>query len=221
MTAPAVNPAGATWRTRAACKWQPDRTDLWFSAAPSERRMAAHICLSHCPVFVQCDALRKRQPCGESVHAAVLYDAHPGEPRPVVRQPNPDEVVCRACNSMARPKQTRRPGRPRHTRGEVCGTAKGIDQHRRDKTPLCEPCRVERLAMTVRVDARRNGFPDADAYTAAITTIRRLAAARYTDREIGAQTGMQARKVRNLRRINDIPSLVHADEWRNDRGVAA
>jgi hypothetical protein len=198
------------WTTRAACRWRADRPDYWLSANPAERRIAAHICLNHCPVFVQCDTQRRVQPCAQAVQAAVLYDSDTIDPQPVIKQPNPDAVRCGACGTT--PKAVSKRGQmeaaPRTVDLPQCGTLTGVAQHRRAGTDLCAACTAaERVAVADRL-ARRHGYPTAAAYGRDVATVRRLAGEHYTDREIAAQMGVAISRVRNVRRTNSIEAGV-------------
>jgi hypothetical protein len=215
---PTATPDAAHWTTRAACRWRAGRPDFWFSVIPAERREAAHICLNHCPVFVECDAQRRLRPCGQAVHAAVLYDSDMLSPQPVVNQPNPDAVACGACGTTtkARSKRGQLEEAPHIIRMPICGTATGVDQHRQAGTPLCGPCDAADRALTADRLARRHGYRDAATYERDVSTVRRLAYEHYTDREIAAQMGVATRRVRNLRRANDITAGVgRGGSWAN------
>jgi hypothetical protein len=206
------------WTARAACRWRADRPDYWFSPVPAERRTAAHICLNHCPVFVQCDQQRAARPCGQAVHAGVLHDSDMLSPQPVVNQPNPDAVACDACGTTtkARSKRGQLEDAPHIIRMPICGTATGVDQHRQAGTPLCDACTAADRALTADRLARRHGYPNAAAYGRDVATVRRLAGEHHTDREIAAQMGVATRRVRNLRYANGIDAGVgRGGSWAN------
>lgn len=120
-------PALDNWMRLSVCRAEPD---LWFSE-PS-RRLAIHICRTHCPVRDQCEADAERIPCTHGVQAGVVYDQF-GEP--MEQQPKPSNRSCPTCAAM-RPADTRKPP----SNWPDCGTCNAYRRHCHRNERACEPC---------------------------------------------------------------------------------
>lgn len=114
-----------------ACRADPN---LWHSEAPADRRLAIHICQSHCLVRDWCAALADRIPCAHAVQAGVVHNRY-GER--MEQQPKPSSKDCAVCcAARLAAVDTRKPP----TLSGQCGTYNGYRRHTRRHERSCVPC---------------------------------------------------------------------------------
>jgi hypothetical protein len=212
-----------SWETRAACRHNPD---LWASGFTHQRAFAIHICVTHCPVYRQCEAGVAVRPCPGTVQAGVLYnDAI--RPAPAKRQPSASGRHCAACAEVkALPAKPAPQSKPT-SRWPDCGTARAYKRHIKRREKACAPCReAERVASKQRradrkaangvadtaapspVDTGRRGGlgnrPPDPVYQQRVTVVAQLAGQQWPDRHIAEHLQLTQWQVRHLRRTNNI-----------------
>lgn len=119
--------------------------DLWFSDNRAERELAAHICLTHCPVLDRCHEITAHVRVPGTVQAGQLQT----EDGPAVRQPLVNYKHCTQCHG-------RPPATAPTSRWDDCGQPKAYRRHIRGGEKPCQPCRAgRRAAERERGDRRR------------------------------------------------------------------